>query len=806
MGRKVLISVFSLLFCFSSVPISLFAEGIHPEGSEAQVAEMDFKENPETEEVAGQISDGIELSTKEEEATDKDSVVTEETLGNEVASGNQKSHENVFNFAEHYEEADPEKEYLLFNFRPEVLFSSQGFVNLIVHEVPAYIELTRLELTVSTGFVHVLEFSTTNGEAFAGHPTNGSVAIAGNTKMEIYGKINREHYNDYMLNERLFTTITPILMTYQAERNAPPLLSFSTDAPSFQLHELTVRHETTSGELLMQEGPYYGLLGEELKVEPLSLDDWNFVERVGEPVFNKDRSTVIYLYEEVHYLTPEDLDNEQWLMDEVTRQGQVYYNDGNKSVEDENIPYEFLSKITHIALGNTDIEGVLPPSIKKLSNLIHFDISNTRIRGSIPKEIGELDKIQLLELSNTLLSGRLPEALGNIGMNASVQPPGASITIGLQGTYIVGQIPDRLFQRMSDDSSSAPRILFNIRDSDLTINRADYSDLPPELALEITINSTNSFLPIASGGDTTNKRLYGKNIVNGIYIEPFNPNSDSYFDLKKLETNGEVSELSREHVFEIYAEEIDETNLLYRGKWNESLTLNLEAFKSGLEIIVVLDEAPLNENNVISITRPLPIVPPLDPLNPEVEVNPENQPEQPENPSVVSIDFVSQFNFGERGISAKDQEYFALPQRILTEEGVEPETRPNYIQISDRRPASDRGGWTLSVRQTHQFRSEDGHELTGSKLSLLNGEMLGAQSTTSPGMVRSNPTELVPGGDGVPLIIAGRNEGEGTWLYRFGDADTAGDSIRLEVPGSAAPRKTTYTTSLEWQLQAVPGN
>ncbi len=98
-------------------------------------------------------------------------------------------------------------------------------------------------------------------------------------------------------------------------------------------------------------------------------------------------------------------------------------------------------------------------------------------------------------------------------------------------------------------------------------------------------------------------------------------------------------------------------------------------------------------------------MPPVDPLDPEIEVNPENKPELPENQGLLSIDFISSFNFGSQPISVHDQIYYAQPQRLLDEDGTvnEMEERPNYIQISDRRSATERNGWQLSVTQTKQF-------------------------------------------------------------------------------------------------------
>ena len=46
----------------------------------------------------------------------------------------------------------------------------------------------------------------------------------------------------------------------------------------------------------------------------------------------------------------------------------------------------------------------------------------------------------------------------------------------------------------------------------------------------------------------------------------------------------------------------------------------------------------------------------------------------------------------------------------------------------------------------------------------------------------------------------------GTWIYRFGNNITSGESISLEVPKGANPDATTYSTNLSWELSAVPLN
>ncbi|EYT94395.1 WxL domain-containing protein [Enterococcus mundtii] len=200
-------------------------------------------------------------------------------------------------------------------------------------------------------------------------------------------------------------------------------------------------------------------------------------------------------------------------------------------------------------------------------------------------------------------------------------------------------------------------------------------------------------------------------------------------------------------------------------------------------------------------------VAPVDPLDPEVEVDPENKPELPEEQGRLSIDFVSQFNFGTQSISATDQTYFAQPQRLLNQDGTvnETEERPNYIQVSDRRSDTERHGWQLAVTQNTQFENEANHQLTGAQLRLTNQQLATAQDGSAPELQQTNPLALIPGVKRV-LLMAQGEEGQGTWIYRFGDLDTASESVALTVPKGATPEATAYKATLTWELSAVPGN
>ena len=198
---------------------------------------------------------------------------------------------------------------------------------------------------------------------------------------------------------------------------------------------------------------------------------------------------------------------------------------------------------------------------------------------------------------------------------------------------------------------------------------------------------------------------------------------------------------------------------------------------------------------------------PVDPVKPEEEVRPENPPEIPENQGLLSLDFVSQFNFGTQKISVQDQTYYAQPQRLLNEDGsVQTEVRPNYIQISDRRAESEQDGWQLSVVQERPFTGAKGQELKGATLRLGNQQVTATQTDNAPALENPDATITLVSGQRQPLLSAEKGEGTGTWIYRFGDQDSADKSVSLIVPSNAAPDQTTYTTTLTWELSAIPGN
>lgn len=198
---------------------------------------------------------------------------------------------------------------------------------------------------------------------------------------------------------------------------------------------------------------------------------------------------------------------------------------------------------------------------------------------------------------------------------------------------------------------------------------------------------------------------------------------------------------------------------------------------------------------------------PVDPLAPEKEVDPENPPELPEDQGTLSIDFASSFSFGTQGISAQTKRYYAQRQRLLNPDGTvnESEERPNYIQVSDRRPEDERHGWQLAVTQNNQFTDLQENELRGARLMLTNQQFASVQGMGEPMLNNPDGVTLIPG-EKTDLLTALDGQGAGTWVYRFGGGETASESVALEVPPTANPRVTTYQTTLTWELSAVPDN
>lgn len=198
---------------------------------------------------------------------------------------------------------------------------------------------------------------------------------------------------------------------------------------------------------------------------------------------------------------------------------------------------------------------------------------------------------------------------------------------------------------------------------------------------------------------------------------------------------------------------------------------------------------------------------PVDPLEPDTEIDPDNPPVIPDNQGNFRLDFVSQFTFGSHERNMFEEEtYYALPQYGLDSNGevIENEPKPNFVQITDNRADAD--GWQLSVTQREQFKTETGNELSGASLQLKNRQLVADHDGQQPQEATTEETIILEPGAKQPLLTSSTGEGKGTWIYRFGDGTSSDQSVALVVPKETIPEATTYQTKLDWELQAVPGN
>lgn len=233
---------------------------------------------------------------------------------------------------------------------------------------------------------------------------------------------------------------------------------------------------------------------------------------------------------------------------------------------------------------------------------------------------------------------------------------------------------------------------------------------------------------------------------------------------------------------------------------------DLEPFQYFTQGEVVTAQAFLDGKWAEASTTVEPIgdVDPKDPLDPDQPILPENPPLIPENRGFISLDFVSQFDFGTVPIRSSTSRYPARPQRISSVDDHESTERPNYIQVSDRRFLPN--GWTLSARLSEEgFVSTDAfkHYLKGASVHLNNIEMVTSKENRSEAPDYVEAIELGP--QNQVIARANENQGTGTWIQRYGNEHTMQKSVELEIPIGARPQATSYQGTLRWELSFVPG-
>lgn len=250
---------------------------------------------------------------------------------------------------------------------------------------------------------------------------------------------------------------------------------------------------------------------------------------------------------------------------------------------------------------------------------------------------------------------------------------------------------------------------------------------------------------------------------------------------------------------------------------SEDRYFHVQADANGDFLVELAEGDYLTKNNIVTayaylngkydtdetIVQEMGVVAPVDPIAPDIDVIPENMPEIEEEQGLISIDFVSQYVFGDVSISAGTTTYAAQPQRLLDSEGnYLGEERPNYVQISDRRAIST--GWTLAATMVEGgFQNSLGEELKGARI-LLENAMMVTNSLNQSEAPSYRENIKIEAGITATIASATNNLGTGTWVQRYGNMDTMRESVKLEVPIGADPKATNYQATIQWELRFVP--
>ncbi|XP_047325361.1 receptor-like protein kinase HSL1 [Impatiens glandulifera] len=174
--------------------------------------------------------------------------------------------------------------------------------------------------------------------------------------------------------------------------------------------------------------------------------------------------------------------------------------------------------LEHLNLADNLLSGSLPSSLADLPNLKYLDLSGNNFSGDIPASFGHFQKLEVISLVQNLLDGTIPPFLGNIStlkqLNLSYNPfapgsipPEIGILTNLEILWLtdcnlVGPIPDSLGR------------LTRLVDLDLASNRlngpipSSFTWLTSVIQIELYNNSLTGQLPSTGWSNMTALRLF----------------------------------------------------------------------------------------------------------------------------------------------------------------------------------------------------------------------------------------------------------------------------------------------------------
>lgn len=192
------------------------------------------------------------------------------------------------------------------------------------------------------------------------------------------------------------------------------------------------------------------------------------------------------------------------------------------------------------------------------------------------------------------------------------------------------------------------------------------------------------------------------------------------------------------------------------------------------------------------------ITKPVDPENPDpTEPVDPTDPVEPGTEGPLSIDYVSNFDFGTQKTSGNAETYTAKPVEITLGNGEVVERAP-YAQVTDNR--GTHAGWTLQVAQPEQLNNGTA-DLEGAQIKIGEGTVTG--TPTDKTGVAGKAVELTDTPQ--PVFTAANEAKGGTWVNSFGTVEEV--NVELSIPaGTKIDQDTEYTTDLNWTLTDAPGN
>ncbi|MDT2012744.1 WxL domain-containing protein [Carnobacterium divergens] len=186
---------------------------------------------------------------------------------------------------------------------------------------------------------------------------------------------------------------------------------------------------------------------------------------------------------------------------------------------------------------------------------------------------------------------------------------------------------------------------------------------------------------------------------------------------------------------------------------------------------------------------------PTDPLNPIDPNNPEKPPVDPEDPNnegtgnkgPLSIDYISNVEFGEKEIQSGDTVYNAKNENP-------------YVQVTDKRGTG--AGWKLSAKATPFKNKEGNKELIGTTLSVKNGQIKTRANNVSEKAIHHDV--IFNNEDAQVLMDAPVGAGRGTWVDVFSGKHGENENIQLTVLEGSADANIDYSAQITWELADAP--